>query len=78
MPKRLEGQVRAWPSLYKDTPMHIKRYRVSIYSKTTHKKIDEVLIMSDGYTGALVDAAKYCRTNYQNARVGSVDLIVAP
>lgn len=55
--------------------MKLKKYCVCIYSKTTFKKIDEVVLTSKDYLGMLVDAAAYCRTNYQNAYVGSVDLI---
>lgn len=56
----------------------LKHYKVRIYSKVTHKYIDEVRIISDGYAAALVDAATYCKQHYQNAYVQSVDLIVAP
>ena len=58
--------------------MHVKRYRVCIYSKATHKKIDEIVLTSKDYLGVLVDAAKYCKQHYSEAYVGSVDLIVAP
>ena len=56
----------------------LKHYKVRIYSNVTHKAIDEVRIISDGYAAALVDAATYCKQHYQNAYVQSVCLIVAP
>jgi hypothetical protein len=52
--------------------MKLKTYNVIIGSKSTHKAIDEVSIVADGYMVALVEANKYTKMHYSNAYVKSV------
>jgi len=50
----------------------LKTYNVIIGSKSTHKAIDEVSIVADGYMVALVEANKHTKMHYSNAYVKSV------